>query len=97
MDTTINTQTDYSYDGSGRLYEVKEVIRNGIDVSSEDRVTTYTYDANGNREYITLPGNRITGYYYDSMNRLTDLYNYVSTPQYNPEFNIGTPSQQNRS
>ena len=46
-------------------------------------MTTYTYDANGNREYITLPGNRITGYYYDSMNRLTDLYNYVSTPQYN--------------
>ena len=41
-------------------------------------VTTYTYDANGNRESVTYPNNSKAEYTYDFMNRLTKLFNHKS-------------------
>ena len=40
---------------------------------SSSGVTTYTYDAAGNRDSITYPNGNVTRYSYDSLNRLTEL------------------------
>jgi RHS repeat-associated protein len=57
----VTTTFDYDYDLAGRLIEVKQ---NGVTVS------TYTYDANGNRLSRTTAGGTITGTY-DVQDRLT--------------------------
>src|SRR5262249_48628055 len=57
----VTTTFDYDYDLVGRLIEVKQ---NGVTVS------TYTYDANGNRLSRTTAGGTITGTY-DAQDRLT--------------------------
>ena len=53
----------YSYDDLNRLQSV-----NGI-----GGITSYTYDAVGNRASISYPNGNQTTYSYDSLNRLTDL------------------------
>ncbi|HHW39459.1 MAG TPA: RHS repeat-associated core domain-containing protein, partial [Bacillales bacterium] len=58
----------YEYDAMLRLVKVTE---NGD-------ITTYTYDANGNRASMTMPGGVITAYTYNDANLVTKLTNKVN-------------------
>ena len=77
---TDMTETQFSYDESGRLKETiltksNGVVLDGVDGRPEPQITQYGYDANGNREYMTLPTGAVTQYEYDSLNRLDKLIN----------------------
>jgi YD repeat-containing protein len=69
---TDNTDTIYNYDEQGRLWHVKVTKLNGV-VLPAALITSYTYDAVGDKKTETLPNGDVTTYDYDSVNRLTDL------------------------
>ena len=69
---TTNSDLRYAYDTVGRLSSVTEVARNGQPLSPP-AVASYTYDAVGNRQSLTLPNGLQNLYQYDQMSRLTRL------------------------
>jgi RHS repeat-associated protein len=69
---TQNSDVQYGYDELGRLKTVTVIIRNGAMLDTPE-VTTYTYDAVGNRSAVSLPNGVLTTYSYDNLNRLTNL------------------------
>jgi RHS repeat-associated protein len=70
---TAITDTTYGYDALGRPDTVTAVKRNGTTISE---TTEYRYDKNGNLDLQKLPGNLVTDYVYDAMNRLVELRNF---------------------
>lgn len=66
---TAYGRVDYSYDLLGRMTAVND--KNG-------RYTTYQYDSNGNRSFMTYPNGVTIGYNYDALNRLASEYVYNS-------------------
>lgn len=67
---TANSDIAYGYDALGRLQTVHVTERNG---SLVDELTTYRYDKVGNRSEVDLPNGISTTYFYDSLNRLTNV------------------------
>ena len=67
---TVNSDIHYGYDSLGRLQTVTVVKRDGH-VLSPAEVTTYNYDAVGNRLSVALPNGVTTRYTYDDKYRLT--------------------------
>ena len=62
--------TDYFYYPSGDLYQVVEPT----DIAAGTRaVTTYTVDAAGRCTSVTDASNRVTGFFYDGLNRQTGV------------------------
>ncbi len=68
------TVTEYSYDQLGRLEIATCIKRNGSTLTTPE-VTTYNYDAAGNRNSTVLANNVTADYTYDNCNRLTNLTN----------------------
>ncbi len=69
---TAKSRTEYLYDDLGRLEFVKQTVRNGITLPTEE-VTQYGYDDNGSRKSITYANNVKTSYTYDPLGRLETL------------------------
>ncbi len=68
------TDTRYQYDSLGRLITVTVVERNDQTISE---TTQYRYDQNGNLKQTELPGDLISDYVYDKLNRLDVLTEFV--------------------
>lgn len=79
----------YSYDIANRITDINEagdVIHNDYDrigrlemVSyPSGKTVSYEYDDAGNRKKLTYPDSTFITYYYDEMNRLTDINDYDS-------------------
>jgi YD repeat-containing protein len=73
---TYAADTLYGYDDQSRLTTVAVKELNGQQLSTPP-VTTYTYDAAGNKLSETLPDGEVTTYTYDSLNRLVTQSLYV--------------------
>ncbi len=69
---TSNTDTHYMYDNQGRMTEVEVTEVNGQTLATP-LVTTYSYDNVGNKVSETLPDGELTNYYYDGLNRLSEI------------------------
>ena len=68
---TTNSDIRYSYDRLNRLTSVT-VVKQGGEILSKPQVTSYTYDAVGDRETMSLPNGITTQYEYDNwLTRLT--------------------------
>ena len=81
---TAETWTQYGYDSLGRLTTVTQSRLNDQTVNL---VTTYAYDANGNKAYEMDPNGDITTYVYDAQNRLTgELVKNGSTTLYSVSY-----------
>jgi RHS repeat-associated protein len=63
--TTANTV--YSYDGSGRLCEVRQALASA---SGGYVTTTYSYDRNGDLASVTDPNGNVTTYVYDDFGQM---------------------------
>jgi YD repeat-containing protein len=68
----VNTDMVYNYDEQGRLHQVIVEKLNGV-VLPAALITSYTYDAVGDKKTETLPNGDVTTYDYDSLNRLTGV------------------------
>ncbi len=79
------TDTEYGYDALGRLTGVEVVARGGASVSE---LTQYFYDANGNLDLEIRPGNLVTDYQYDELNRL-DLQRTFEDEDDDGQFDVG--------
>jgi YD repeat-containing protein len=64
----------YAYDALGRLRTVSAVEVDGV-VRAAAQVTTYSYTATGMQDTIVLPNGAVTGFTYDSLDRLIRLRN----------------------
>jgi len=62
--TNENGTVVFTYDNRGRVSSVTDVW---------GKLISYSYDANGNKTQMSI-GNRTTTYQYDSLNRLTGMY-----------------------
>ncbi len=71
----VNSQIGYDYDELGRLKTVTQVVRNGAAYPGvyPNEVTTYGYDAVGNRASVQFPNGMVSAYTYNALNRLTGL------------------------
>jgi RHS repeat-associated protein len=69
---TTNSYVAYGYDKLGRLETVTVSKRHGVPLATNE-VTTYHYDQVGNRASVSLPNGIVSTYFYDSLNRLTNL------------------------
>lgn len=71
---TVLRKLRYSYDRAGRLVKKTEILDDGLPAgiaqTPETAVTTYSYDANGNRTRITTPEGYQISYEYDDRDRL---------------------------
>jgi YD repeat-containing protein len=67
--STADTSTVYHYNTLGQLDTVTVTKLNGSTLSSS-LITSYTYDAVGNKLTETLPDGEVTTYGYDDLNRL---------------------------
>jgi len=68
--TAVIVDTDttrYTFDDLNRLKTVSD---------PEGGVTTYTYDPVGNRSSVSYPNGTVAEYTYDTLNRLTELFNH---------------------
>ena len=63
-------ETDTAYDDLGRATEVRQI---GPNTPSDDLVTTYDYNAFGDRYRTTLPAGNVIEYGYDSAGRMTSV------------------------
>ena len=66
----VTTTETYGYDALNRLTQVS------VDfplLPGEGVITTYTYDANGNRSSMSYANGNTTSYSYDVLNRLSDV------------------------
>lgn len=79
--------TEYGYDELGRLKTTRAMMRNGVAIPSTE-LTTYSYDAVGNRKSATLPNGVYTWYDYNALNRLTTLKHFNQVVN-NPAVNTG--------
>jgi RHS repeat-associated protein len=75
---TDKTTNKYEYDSLSRLQNVRAMIRGGQALSPTE-VTSYQYDANGNRKSITLQNGIFTEYSYNELNGLTNLTHWRNT------------------
>lgn len=73
---TTNSYIAYGYDALGRLQTVHVTERNGATVNE---CTTNHYDKVGNRSEVDLPNGVVTKYYYDTLNRLTNMTHQSGT------------------
>jgi YD repeat-containing protein len=64
------TEIDYGYDELGRLTSATTTRMNNGNVNL---LTTYAYDADGNKAHEALPNDVSTDYTYDTLNRLVDV------------------------
>lgn len=63
--------TYFKYDGLDRLTtQIRKQTDTADSIDSDDAVTRYTYDANGNRLSLTEPNGNATRYVYDGLNRV---------------------------
>ncbi len=76
----------YTYDANGNrttlaspsgtsTYQFDDLNRLETVTDPEGGITSFTYDSVGNRESVTYPNGVVTGYSYDSLNRLIYLEN----------------------
>ena len=70
---TLVFEEQKTYDSMNRVLTVTDGC---------DRITSYEYDDNGNLDKITLPGNRVTEYVYDDLNRKTKTRRYIDDTNY---------------
>ncbi|MEM8677819.1 MAG: RHS repeat-associated core domain-containing protein, partial [Planctomycetota bacterium] len=63
-------RTAYRYDQENRLVEVKQERPDGPQGVAPHRITSYTYDAHGNRISEVDPLGRVTRFHYDPLDRL---------------------------
>ncbi|MCL4558091.1 MAG: hypothetical protein M1491_05600, partial [Deltaproteobacteria bacterium] len=65
--------TNYVYDRYNRLAQV---------INGSSSTTTYGYDGDGNMVVQTDPDGGITGYQYNSINKVSEVIQHLSTPYY---------------
>jgi len=81
--------TVFAYDANNNRTNVVEAGKtNASTFDAYDRVSTYKdadgnliqncYDANGNMTNLVYPGNKTVKYFYDSLNRLTNVTDWAS-------------------
>ena len=70
--TIYKTATTYTYDGFGNMTSEAEGLGVGTGGLATHTLTS-TYDADGNRKKLTWDGSSYVTYYYDGLNRMSDI------------------------
>jgi len=78
-DQSIRTDTHYVFDALGRLDAVEVHTRNSQSLAPPE-VTDYVYDLIGNLDQVRSPGDVISDYDYDELNRLELLRTFRDLP-----------------
>lgn len=102
----VTKQTDgngkviyFTYDGLDRLaLEIRKQGSTAFVITSNDAVTTYTYDAMSNRLKMTEPDGNTTNYSYDALNRQVKMVNAAgdtTVTTYDPVGNVHSTTTPN--
>ncbi|MBL8815478.1 MAG: RHS repeat protein, partial [Planctomyces sp.] len=70
--TSLDSTTSYTYDNINRLIQLTQPDPDGVGGQSAP-VTSYTYNANGNRVTETNPLGKVTTWTFDNLNRMTQI------------------------